>query len=638
VARPRRNGSKVEASAPAWRRFLWLVPGIVAAIVFAGSLKSGFAVDDEAIIEKNEVAHDASNLGRIFGTDYWVSRGSRGKLYRPLTILTYAWNHAAGGLDPRGYHLANVVLHALVSMLVYAVIRALGAPAATGLVAGVLYAVHPIHVEAVSNVVGRAELLSTAGVLAALWAYVRACGASEPGRRLRLHLAALAAFAAAVFSKENAITFVVIPPLYDALFLRGTGTAWAAARKRLGWHAAYAGVAVLYLVARGAVLGGLTIEDVPYEDNPIAALPPRARILSAIALVGRYAWLMVFPKTLSYIYGPGAVTPVGSVLAPAFLAGLALLAGLIALAVRTRVRNPFVAFWAAFALITFSIVSNVVVPIGTAFAERLLYLPSVGLLALAGAALVRAAAAVSRDARGRRRVLAALVIVLGGACAWRSWLRDQDWRSNRVLFLSQERTPVRSSQSTFNAGLMRFEDKDYRTALGLFDESVAFHPTAKALYFSGRAHGALREDAERARIYGETAERFPGSFHGELAAGWLLTQKDRYAEALPHFQAALKLMPTDGAARFNVGVAMIRTQDFEGAVDVLGQRLDGDEMLAERKNLLANALEGRAVSLQREQKYADAARHYRRLLELAPKHPKRAEIEVTLEALRKQGY
>ena len=589
MANPRRDPQVQQTAGPSWSGFAWLVPGLVALFTFAGSVNSGFAVDDEWIIEKNEVAHDASNLGLIFSSDYWVARGSQGRLYRPLTILTYAWNHAAGGLNPGGYHLVNVLLHALVSVLVFAVVRALGASLAIGIAAGVLYAVHPIHAEAVSNIVGRAELLTTAGVLAALLAHVAACRAPR-SRAFRLHVVSLAAFTVAIFCKENAITFVIVPALYDALFLRdGTTTAWGAVRKNLRWHAGYAVIAFVYLIARDAVLGGLTIEAIGVEDNPIANLPAGTRSMTAVALVARYAGLMVFPKTLSYIYGPGAITPVTSIAAPQFLAGAAILAGFVVLTVMAWRRSPFVAFWGAFVLVTFSIVSNILVPIGTGFAERLLYLPSVGILALAAWGLARLAALLPASESVRQLAFAGLVAVLAVAGAWRSWVRDLDWRSNKVLFLAQERTPVRSSQTTFNAGLMHFEDKAYDKALPLFRESIELYPTAKALYFVGRTHGATGADAERERVYQETTERFPGSFYAEMASGWLLSRKDKYAEALPHFRQALQLLPSDGGARHNVGVALIRTNDLQGAVSVLSERLDVGEMAAERRELLAKA-------------------------------------------------
>ena len=591
MANPRRDQPQVqETASPGWSRFAWLVPGLVAVLTFAGSVNSGFVVDDEWIIEKNEVAHDASNLGRIFSSEYWVGRGSQGGLYRPLTILTYAWNHAAGGLNPSGYHRVNVLLHALVSVLVFAVVRALGASLAIGVAAGVLYAVHPIHAEAVSNIVGRAELLSTAGVLAALLAHVVACRAPATPRAFCLHLASLAVFAAAIFCKENAITFVIVPALYDALFLRnGTTSAWKAVRKNLGWHAGYAVVAFGYLIARDAVLGGLTIEAIGFESNPIASLPAGTRIMTAIALVARYAGLMVFPKTLSYVYGPGAITPVTSMAAPQFLAGAAILAGLVVLTVLAWRRSSFVAFWGAFVLVTFSIVSNILVPIGTAFAERLLYLPSVGILALAAWGLARLAALLPAAENIRRLAFAGLVAVLAVAGAWRSWVRDLDWRSSRVLYLSQERTPVRSSQTTFNAGIMHFQDKAYDEALSLFRESMELYPSAKTLYFLGRTLGATGADAERERVYQETAERFPGNFYAELASGWLLARKDKYAEALPHFRQALQLRPDDGGARYNVGVSLVRTNDLQGAVGVLSEGLDVGEMAAERRELLAKA-------------------------------------------------
>ena len=122
----------------------------------------------------------ALDLDRLLATDYWgtpITAAASHKSYRPLTVLTVWLNHRAHGLDVRGYHVVNVLLHALASVLVFYVAKAImriGAPAGvsdraqhpTAAWAALLFAVHPVHVEAVANVAGRAELLSACFYLA----------------------------------------------------------------------------------------------------------------------------------------------------------------------------------------------------------------------------------------------------------------------------------------------------------------------------------------------------------------------------------------------------------------------------------------------------------------------------------------
>ena len=575
-------------------RFLWLIPAVVALALFAKGTKGDFVLDDEWVVQRNDVAHDPSRLGLIFSSEYWAAISSRGTLYRPLTILSYAVNHSMGQGDPTVYHVVNVFLHAIVSALVFVVLVAMRASRAAALAAAILFAVHPIHVEAVSNIVGRAELLSTGGVLLALLAYMRA-SASAHERGLRI--AALAAFGAALLCKENALAFTVVPALYDAIFRReAAGSAIAAVRSRWPWHLGFFGVALGYLVLRRAVLGTLRVDTVAFEDNPIGGLAAIDRVVAAVALTGRYASLVAYPKILSYIYGPGAIAVPSSFLDPSVLFGLVVAATFPALAFFFWKRRPAVAFWALFLVPSFGIVSNIPFAIGTAFGERLLYMPSVGLLALAAIGLERLLAA-SRIPPIKGVSAFALVVALIAAClGLRSWSRIDDWRNQETLFRRQAEGSVQCSQISFNAGTIAFAAGDHRSALEHFRRAYSFDPSAQTTYYSGRCHGQLVSELERLASYRETAERFPESFHGQLARGWLLAQEDRYADALPHFRRAVELRNWDGGARYNLGVAYFRTGDYRRAEQVLAVNLrsesnrDRGEMHKERAEMLARSL------------------------------------------------
>ncbi|HRX85974.1 MAG TPA: hypothetical protein P5572_13225, partial [Phycisphaerae bacterium] len=189
---------------------------VAALLVYANTLANGFALDDVPIVQTNPNVTAAGPAGRAWTTPYWPqsNRGDRDDLlYRPLTIQTYRWQYALGGATAWPFHLVNLLLHAAISVGVWWLARRLGAGVAGALVAGLIFAVHPIHTDAVSNIVGRAELLAAAGtllaVICALTARQRA-GARDNRRAIMWWVAAWAAAAAALASKENGVSALAL--------------------------------------------------------------------------------------------------------------------------------------------------------------------------------------------------------------------------------------------------------------------------------------------------------------------------------------------------------------------------------------------------------------------------------------------
>src|SRR5204862_509452 len=166
---------------------LWLIGVALSGLgAFANSQGNGFVLDDLSIIVSNPLIRSLSNLPRIFSSHYWYPELQSGDLYRPLTVATYALNYAAGGLNPWGYHAVNVLLHMACSCLVFLLFNRLLASTTAAGFAAVLFAVHPLHTEAVASVIGRAELLAAGSVLAALYLH------SDGGDRLRQSISPIA--------------------------------------------------------------------------------------------------------------------------------------------------------------------------------------------------------------------------------------------------------------------------------------------------------------------------------------------------------------------------------------------------------------------------------------------------------------
>ena len=162
------------ASSQLSARSIWLWPAAVflaACLPFAGTLSYPFVHDDLTVIGVNPIVQERGRAIEAFRTDYWAMRKDdpkRDRLYRPLTTVTLALNHAWGGSAPDGYRALNILLHALASLLfLWAARRArLGWEVAGG--TALLFALHPLHTEAVNAVVARADLMAAMGVFSGM--------------------------------------------------------------------------------------------------------------------------------------------------------------------------------------------------------------------------------------------------------------------------------------------------------------------------------------------------------------------------------------------------------------------------------------------------------------------------------------
>lgn len=470
-----------------------------------------------------------TGLAEVFRTDYWQHAGSAesADLYRPLTILSFRWNHAVAGPSAAAYHAVNVVLHAAVSALVATLVGALFGGPRLAAASGLLFALHPVHTEAVTTVVGRAELQAALFLLAALGLHAR--GYALGGHRRRGLAVALLCFGLALLSKESAAVGPGLVLLLDALAWlgRGRGPEARELRRALGVTALYTAVVAGYLALRLAVLGrlaGSPIEDV----GLLFGEPLAARLWTGLQILAIYARLLAFPLTLSADYSLRQVPVLHDPAHPAVLAGLllalALVAGLV-WGLRRR-SGPLVFAIGSFA-VSYSLVSNLVTPIGVLVAERLLYLPSLGFcvgLAWAWERLDsrRRGPRGAASARPDRLATAALalVLLLYGA---RTVVRNQDWRDALTLFAATVEASPESAAAHFNYGATLFQERrDAAGALPHFERALEIRP------------------------------RFLPA-HLNLVTAWL--QLGRYEEAREAARRGLALFPDDPGLRERLALA-----------------------------------------------------------------------------------
>ncbi len=519
------------------------------------SLWGGFVWDDRPLIVDNRLIKDPASIGAILTSGFWQAGDRHDRFrsfFRPLTSLSYALDYALRGLRPAGFHATNLLLHLLCGWLVYrlGVAEALGR--GTALLASLLFAVHPVHVESVAWISGRTDLLASAFVLSAFWLERRA--ESDPRQGTRPRCGALVCFALGLLSKEVA---AVLPILVFGRRLAEGDSAWRPRlRAALGAAWPYLLVLGLYLVARRLALGE--------GAEPLYRLDVLSYVSTAVFVLGRYLTLLVLPVGLDAHYPYPPLHRLASV--AVILAASMVLVVLVA-AHRLARRSPRDAFWLGW----FFVGLLPVLAFGTfgdvLLADRFLYLPSAG-AALLLARLLSSASGVLPKALRRwpAAVPAAILAVLAILCVDRTRV----WRDDLTLFSSMARTSPASSMVRCNLGLAFYGSGDYLRAKAEFREAIRLVPEY-ALAHNNLAAALEREgDLEGAReSYSEALRIAPLQLESRVNLGSVLVRLGRTVDGMTRLEEAVRDHPRYPPALYALAEALDRTGHDDAAMPFL---------------------------------------------------------------------
>ncbi len=535
-----------------------LAVAVVCALVNLPAVRPGFIHDDHRIIEQNERIRGLERLPQIVSSGYWTQGDAAGPaLYRPITLLTFALNYAAGGLRPFGYRLFNLLLHVLNSVLVFRLGRLVPAaapgpllsrrPLDIPLLAGLLFAVHPAHTEALGEVVGRAELLAAAGALGSVLAFLngreaerRGTGTSRAGGAgpWAWYSLALVLFVIGCLAKENAAVTPALVLVAD-LLLSGRRPAYA-------FHVAAFAALGCVLVLRHAVLSGAApAAPIPFVDNPIARWPFLQGRLTALKVIAKYALLMVWPARMSIDYSFAAIPP----------------------ALGCRHRSPGVAFALAWIGLAFAPVANLLFPIGTLMAERLLYLPSVGFCLASATAIAWGAEHSGRGGRWRGKAARLAVGLILAALAARTVVRLRDWRDDYTVFRAALRVAPDSVRALFNYAAACEERGDDASATDAYTRAlVLWGDFADAHYNLGGVLARQKKWNEAVGHYREAVRLQPGNvqYLVNLAHGLIGLGRDREARDL--LRRAIDIDPQSAVGYTNLGSIELRQGNVQEAL------------------------------------------------------------------------
>lgn len=465
-----------------------LASALLAIALYAVTLDGTWIYDDVGIVRDDPRLLDAHQWHKYLTQGY--SDGAD-RLWRPLTSLSFAVQWKLTGPRAWPLHLVNILLHALASALVAALAWKLGGRRCAW-IAGPLFAAHPLHVEAVAYLVGRAETLASIGLLGGLVLFIRPIGKPLTYPRVT---GVFICFLIAIFSKEQGLLFPFTLLVWNtlthwktALRLRrdkitgrgrfpsvtenGTGTINSVRGGRRPRAGGPQRVMILlltwvmsaYIVYREHILPwSWDTYFLDWTINPLKLSHGADRWLVPVSILGRYASLLVLPWRLSPDYSASVFLPTFQWDDPYFFLGIAAsIAYLAACAVALRRRSAPAVFCLACMGLSYFLVSNVIL-IGTIFGERLMYLPSAFFLILFalgierglsllsvrkpdGTPTVPVADGLQGDAPISRLRFAIALVVLLAAASWRTVTYAARWTHALSFYKISFREQPRSVQ------------------------------------------------------------------------------------------------------------------------------------------------------------------------------------------------
>jgi hypothetical protein len=502
-----------------WQRWAVASLAIIAVLCYANALANGYVQDDQGIIHDNPLVTTVSGLWRAFIHPYWPERNGAGQ-YRPLVIASFVFDRAVLHLGAWWFHLENVALHAFVCVLVYRLLCVTLSWRAAWL-GSAWFALQPIHVEAVSNGVGRCELMASAFVLLAFFAH---------RERKR---SAILWFALALASKESGIVFLGLAVLNDVLLGRASDAKDTSAQRLRETYLAYLGVATVYAGVLSLVFQHkmFVATAVTWDDAT-----PVDRWLTMLRVVPEIARLLLAPVDLKVDYTPRTIDLVTTVTPPVVLGASLLVASLVAMVAAWR-RAPAVAFGIAWFYIAYSPVSNVLFPSGVVLAERTLYLPSVGAAMVAGWIAERVLAA-------RPRAVAVFATALFAAFAVRSWTRTPFWHDKRHFLIQEVSEEPESYRAHFTVCVLMALEHNF--SVGAYECRVArqLHSRDIGPYDTGADNALGLHDTVTAEALLDSAlHKGPDDYATLLLFSRLRRSQGRYREAIALAFSAYESMP-----------------------------------------------------------------------------------------------
>lgn len=609
-------------------KYWGLVAGILGMLLYVQTVGFEYTQDDAIVITDNMfTTKGVKGIPGLFGNDtFYGFFKDKGKLnlvsggrYRPLTPAMFAVEYALVGANPWLSHLMNAFWYGLLCFVLYIFLKTFFTPrltktgaAKSAFLAALIFAVHPLHTEAVANIKGRDEIIAALGAIAGLYFTLMSVSKGNP---LKYFLLATGCFLAGMLAKENVITMLAVVPLTLWWYEKTT--------TRFNWKfvGGIAVASILFLLLRTSIVGWSTGET-PMElmNNPFLKLKDNKYVpftlgeksATIVYTMGKYVQLLLFPYPLTHDYYPRQI-PIMQWSDPGVIISFLAWVFLLVLVVKGWKTRSWWAYGILFYVCTMSITSNIVFPVGTNMSERFAFLPSVGFALLSGVALYKLWASKYANA-----AVPLTMVILLTSSLW-TVVRSQVWRSNTALFTSdaknspdsakllnalggdlltrseKEKDPATKMKMLTDAqnylkhaleihpgyklsylllGNSYYHQGEYQNAIGYFRHVLTLDPQYAegkrnlgiALRDLGKQQGEKNNNLAGAiSLLDEAVTYLPNDFETFHLLGVAYGQSGQVDKAINYFKKEIELAPKNASGYYNLGVALKQAGDEAGA-------------------------------------------------------------------------
>lgn len=577
--------------------YYYFILAVFSFLLFVNTISNGFVFDDESVVENNLSIREISNIPKFFTGDEGFHKVI-GRYYRPVVSATYTIDYFFWKLNPTGYHLTNIIIHLVSVLLLFRILIILSEKYKYGLqasfIGALIFAVHPIHTEAVSWISGRTDSLCTLFFFAAFIYYIK-YAEQDKEKNNKFLLLSLLFYFIALLSKEMAVTFPVIIFLYDFIYRKRNINF---IRGNLKTYLFFLLVTILYVLIRY-----LTLHNVSERVNYLYFIGKDSITIASTMLktVPVYFKLLFAPINLLYHYN-GVIPDSYSLFDLQVIISVIFILVMLVVSFLLYKNSSEVSFCILFFFISLLPVMNIF-PTMNLMAERFLYLTSFGLIVLITYLIIKF---ISKKNYYFIYIISLLIIAF---LSYKTFQRNSEWKDNNTLYSTAD--GIDGTVLLVNAGNIYANNKQYdeaekryKRAIEIRDNSLLAHHNLGLIYL-------LRGDLDSAEYRfkkGISIDSLAPDGYFQLSNVYemqgrindAILQLEKLQNIFPDYReskAKLEMLKSTGSGKDYDSRADISLESFNNRIMILNQR---------------------SFRLYNEKKYEEAISDLEELIRLSP--------------------
>ncbi|MDP3792301.1 MAG: tetratricopeptide repeat protein [bacterium] len=575
---------------------------VISFALFGNGVGGDFVFDDNIVVVGNPLIGDSSKFFEIFTTPYFAYQ-SRPGLYRPLTIASYSINDFVFGHSPVSFHVVNILFHALTSFLIFVLFNRLGGNVVPigeadrgssirirriGTFAGFIFFMFlPIHVEAVTSIVGRAEILSLLFVVGAILFSLK-----------QKYILASGAFFLGLLSKEMAVAFIPIflflefyrsrfyfqqswnNKIEDPRFANPDSSRGANRDIKLAFKPLlfFIPSIILYAILRYVALGQYFLQnDATAVYNPIKFTHLLSGVWTSFKVFYLYLEKTFFPISLSSDYSFNQIPLIENPLA-SFEAVLGVVIFGLFILLFFKTKDFLLRFGIIIFLASYFVISNWVFKTGTIMAERLMYMPSLGLALLVGSFFNYLTSKIAN-----RKFLYGLALIILLFYGFIVIDRNKDWLNNKNLYESAYTTAPKSVVNQTNKAYLEFIAGNYNETEKRLNEVLNIAPEhVPALNLAGQNYKKLGQYQKAEESWKKAIALRNDFLRAYLSLGILYYENGYFQSAEKVLTEAVDIYPRWSEVLF-LSLTKVSLEKPDEAIDIIEKHFGDDPLQKQLK-------------------------------------------------------